>query len=311
MSETKSLYIVGHPVTHSKSPVMYNALYSNLGLPWHYDFMDIADASSAQKFLNGDDYLSVNITTPYKPEAFEAAEIKAASATLAKGVNLLINKEGHKLGYNVDGVGCVEFLEHMGIEFKDAQVVVCGTGPTALSILHACAQAGASTITLLGRDKNRACDVLTEYVDNYRHLASTAIPLPSANEKHLSFVEAYEHAEFKFGTYATSTKALSAADVIIDATVLGMKDGDPAPFDTSLLREGQVVLDTVYGHGTTALVAAARECGCRVFDGAGMLVSQAVLSATIVCEVENVELDKSYAELFDIMAKAANFSFEM
>lgn len=304
---TKKLFIVGHPVGHSKSPVMYNAAYERLGLDWEYGFKDIDDQDAALAFLRDGDYLSVNITTPCKPQAFEASDLKAATALLAGGVNLIVHKEGRRLGYNVDGQGCVLFLEREGVSFADAKVVVCGTGPTALSILHACAQAGAREVVLLGRDKERARGVLERYVDEYRELVSTAIPLPAAKDGHLGFAEAYDHVEYRFGAYETSKKAIRSADVVIDATTLGMHEGDPAPFDTELLSASQVVMDTVYGHGESALIAAAKDTGCRTFDGAGMLVSQAVLSATMVCEVEGVECDLSYEELFDIMARAADF----
>lgn len=308
----QSLYIVGHPVSHSKSPVMYNAVYSKLGLPWHYDFMDVGEDGNdrALDFLRGSGYLSVNVTTPCKPAAFDAADAKASTAILTGGVNLMVAKDGHHLGYNVDGQGCVRFLEREGVTFEGSRVVVCGTGPTSLSILHACAQAGAGSITLLGRSKERTRSVLEGYVERYRHLVSTAISLPSPNDGHLGFAEAYENARFSFGAYPTSRKALSEADVVIDATVLGMRAGDPAPFDTSLLSGSQVVMDTVYGHGETALISAAKAVGCRAFDGAGMLVSQAAISATTVCEVSGIDLRADYDELFEIMADAAGFEFE-
>lgn len=303
----KKLYILGHPVAHSKSPAMYNAVYERLGLPWTYGLMDLSTAEEARDFIAGRDYLSLNVTTPYKPQAYEAATVKAATAQLARGVNLLVAKEQHLIGYNVDGQGCVRFLEREGVDFRERSVAVCGTGPTALSILHAAVVAGAAQVLLLGRDKDRTRSVLERYVEDFRHLASTAISLPAPEDNHLGFAEAYEHADYKFGTYETSKKAIAAADIVIDATVLGMREGDPAPFDTALLHGGQAVMDTVYGHGETALVAAARAAGCRAFDGAGMLVSQGVLTATILAEIEDVPAMPGYDELFDIMAKAAGF----
>lgn len=307
----ENLYIVGHPVDHSKSPEMYNAAYEKLGLDWSYGKKDLPDHDAALEFLRSNDYLSVNITTPYKPDAFEAADALGATAKLAKGVNLLVNKEGKRIGYNVDGQGCVAYLERAGVTFKGKKVAVCGTGPTALSILHACAIAGAADVLLLGRDKERTRRILEHYVEDFRRLVSTAIIFPGAAdgiEGHLSFKEAFEEVEFKFGTYETSTKAIAAADIVIDATILGMKEGDPSPFDTSLLSGGQVVMDTVYGHGTSALLAAAEKRGCKTFDGAGMLVSQAAITASIVCEVAGVDMGLSYDDLFDIMAKAADFN---
>ena len=303
----EKLYILGHPVSHSKSPAMYEAAYSKLGLDWEYGFMDLPTKQEAEAFLASNDFLSLNITTPYKPQAYDAAEIKASTAQLAHGVNLLANKNGTLLGFNVDGQGAVRFLEREGVRFMGAKVAVCGTGPTALSILHACVLAGAREVLLLGRDKERSKLTLEKYADEYRHLASTAIPMPSADDDHLSFGEAYENASFKFGSYETSKKAIAASDVIVDATVLGMKEGDPAPFDTSLLHEGQVVMDTVYGHGETALIRAAKEAGCLAYDGAGMLVSQAALTAITLFEVFNVPVDARYDSLFDIMSEAAGF----
>ena len=63
---------------------MYNALYAWLGLPWRYDLMDCATDEEARGFLQARDCLSVNVTTPYKPHAFEAATARAASAKLAQ-----------------------------------------------------------------------------------------------------------------------------------------------------------------------------------------------------------------------------------
>ncbi len=220
----ENLYILGRGISHSRSPVMYNALYEKLGLDWHYDFMDLPSTEKAQEFLAAHDFLSINITTPYKPEAYKAATYKAATAKLARGVNLLVNKDGVLVGYNVDGDGCVSYLEREGVDFTDKRVAVCGTGPTSLSILHACAQAGAKELLLLGRDKDRCSEVISRYLDEYHHLASTAIDLPSAIDGHLSFVQAYENADFKFGSYSTSKNAIAAAD---RCDVVGHECGRP------------------------------------------------------------------------------------
>ena len=114
-SEGERLYILGHPVAHSKSPVMYNALYERLGLPWTYALADYVELDDARAFLDARDFLSVNITTPYKPLAFQAATRKAASAQLAQGANVLVRKDDQLIGFNTDGDGCVKFLELAGV----------------------------------------------------------------------------------------------------------------------------------------------------------------------------------------------------
>lgn len=301
------LFILGHPIGHSKSPAMYNAVYEKMGLNWTYGFMDCEKTAEAEAFLAAREFLSINITTPYKPQAYAAADVRAASAQLAKGANVLVNKGGVLIGYNVDGEGCVGYLERQGVKFNEARVAVCGTGPTALAILHAAVQAGAAEVVLLSRNKDRSRAVLEEYAETYRVLAGTAVALPSAKEGRLGFREAYEHVNLRFGSYDTSRQAIAAADVIIDATTLGMHEGDPAPFDTGLLSSRQTVFDVVYGHGPTALVTAAREAGCAACDGAGMLVAQAVATVGIVCDIAEVPLMLSFNELFDTMALAAGF----
>lgn len=303
----ENLYLLGHPIAHSKSPVMYNAVYGRLGLPWRYELADLACEDEARAFLAARDFLSVNITTPYKPHAYEAATHKAASAKLARGANLLVKHGEALLAYNTDGQGCVAFLERTGFDFSGASVAVCGTGPTALSILHACAIAGADVAMLVGRDKERSRKVLEGYVERFGLLANATVDLPAAQAHHRSFRTAYERTTFKFGSYTTSTKALAAADLVVNATPLGMNEGDGSPFDVELLSTGQTVFDAVYGHGETALVRAAREAGCTVHDGAGMLVAQAVATVHAVCDLAEVDVALSDDELFALMAEAAGF----
>ena len=304
---TEHLYLLGHPIAHSLSPAMYNAVYERLGLPWRYELADCATEDEARAFLDARDFLSINITTPYKPLAFAAATAKAATAKLALGANVLVKKGNALIGFNTDGQGCVSYLERTGFSFAGKRVAVCGTGPTALSILHAGAVAGADVVMLVGRDKERSRSVLESYVERFGLLANATVDLPAAQAHHRSFRTAYERTTFKFGSYTTSTKALAAVDLVVNATPLGMNEGDDAPFDTALLRVGQTVFDAVYGHGETALVQAARAAGCTVHDGAGMLVAQAVATVHAVCDLAEVDVSLSDDELFALMADAAHF----
>lgn len=304
---TKHLYLLGHPIAHSLSPAMYNAVYSRLGLPWSYELADFATEGEARTFLDAREFLSINITTPYKPLAYQAATAKAATAQLAQGANVLVKKGSTLIGFNTDGQGCVSYLERTGFSFAGKRVAVCGTGPTALSILHACAVAGADVAMLVGRDKERSRKVLEGYVERFGLLANATVDLPSAQAHHRSFRTAYERTTFKFGSYTTSTKALAAADLVVNATPLGMNAGDEPAFDTGLLCPDQTVFDAVYGHGETALVRAAREAGCTVHDGAGMLVAQAVSTVRTVCDLAEIEVSLSDDELFSLMAEAAGF----
>lgn len=304
----QKLYVLGHPVGHSKSPVMYEAAYGALGLPWDYGLMDCPDDECARAFLDERDFLSINITTPFKPLALAVATVQSPSARLAEGANVLIN--GARVGasegltaFNTDGVGCVGYLRRCGVDFSRASVVVCGTGPTSRAILHAVINAGAAKTTLLGRDLLRTRATVEAYVNKLIGIARSPLDAESLEaQKTLDLLASHV---VQAGSYQTADGVIASATVIIDATSLGMLEGDPAPFDTALLRQNQVVFDTVYGHGETALLKAARKTGCRAFDGAGMLVGQAVATVELVCTSAGVELTVDPGALFDLMAQAA------
>lgn len=280
-------YVLGHPVGHSKSPAMHNAAYKALGIDWEYGFADREAEPDARAFLRDRSWRALNVTMPWKPLAYELADSRSVAADLAQGANVLVNWDGQLHADNTDGKGCVSYLQRCGVRFDGARVVVCGTGPTSLAIMHACVQAGCAHATLLGRDAEKARRSLAFYRD--RSAAAQA------------------GAEFAAGSYEEAAEALADATLIVDATPLGMKPGDPAPFDTSVLAAGQVVFDVVYGHGETALVAAARAAGCTTYSGEGMLVAQAVETVQDIASITGAFAVPAQTDLFSVMAEAAGF----
>ena len=294
------LYVLGHPVAHSKSPAMHNAAYRALGLPWDYGFMDCPDEACAREFLADGCWLGANITMPYKPLALAAADRASDAARLAGGANVLVRTSGGLRADNTDGTGCIAYLQREGVDFRGAAVAVCGTGPTSQALMHAALQAGAASVCLLGRDGARSRAAVEAYRQRARELGLPAIAAAGGG--------AASGQQVLAGcSYAQGADALAGAAVVLDATPLGMAAGDPAPFDTGLLHEGQAVFDVVYGHGETALLAAARAAGCRAFDGAGMLVAQAVETVRDLVDWLEVPVDLQQADLFPLMAQAAGF----
>lgn len=334
--EPQRLFLLGHPIGHSKSPAMYNAVYPLLGLKWEYGFADIPDEADARVFLAARDFLSVNITMPYKPHAFAAADVRDASAVLAHGANVLVKRlDGSLAAYNTDGEGCVLAIKRTGFVLDGSRVAVCGTGPTSLAIMRACALAGAAEVRLLSRSAERAQVAVERYRaeclecgaaagEEEGHAADSCAAsslslrvgcqegeieecrVASAKSTATRLAPAAS-ARIAGGSYADSCEYLAACDLVVNATPLGMNAEDPAPFDTSVLRAGQTVFDCVYGHGTTELVRAAREAGCSTSNGASMLVAQAVATVRIVCEAAGVPVGLSDEELFAAMATAADF----
>ena len=283
--------LIGDPVAHSLSPVMHNALYQELGKVkwpfsrWHYSAVRCASEEEAAHQINlvrTGRYRGMNITMPYKKLAATCADFADAAVIAAGGANVLVRDEELKLcAYNTDGRGAVRAIERVtDTPLADARVLICGTGPTSLAIATASAQAGAREVTLLSRDEAKA--------------------LSCVNRIRTS-IEPHEASVLHGRNYAQVDMLVPRADVIVDATPRGMHPDDEAIIDTKLLHKGQVVLDTVYGHGETALLAGAWRQGAICMDGLEMLIEQAALSVEIWADAMAlpVEVDR------DVMRHAA------
>lgn len=283
--------LIGDPVAHSLSPVMHNVLYAELGKikwpfsQWSYKAVQCTDRESALYQINlvrTGRTRGMNITMPWKKLAFECADFAEPAVMAAGGANVLVRDEDFKLcAYNTDGKGAIGAIERTTQQsLAGAKVVVCGTGPTSLAITTAAAQAGAAAVNLMSRDEMKALSSINRIRTN---------------------LDPQEASVLHGTNYSHASKLVPEADIIVDATPCGMNPGDEAIIDTSLLHEGQVVLDTVYAHGETALLAGAKEHGAIAMDGLEMLVEQAALSVEIWADAMAlpIEIDR------DIMRRAA------
>ncbi len=262
--------LIGDPVAHSLSPRMHNHLYRTLAAEtplfstWSYTAVLCPDEEEAARriaLVRTGRYRGMNVTMPYKRLAAAAADSLDASAEVAGGANVLVREGFRLVGYNTDGAGAagaVERAGHMDLRMREA--CVCGTGPTSLAIACALAEARAARVTLFSREPVKA----------ERAAASLRAHLPHGNRCAVAGAG-----------YADAARLVPGADVFVDATPRGMERGDAPIVDTALFHEGQVVLDVVYAHGTTALVGGARERGACAIDGLEMLVEQAALSVEI------------------------------
>ncbi len=275
---TKML-LLGKNIAHSLSPVMYAAAFAKAGLDWTYEVRDVATEEEARAVIAGEDWIAMNITTPYKTLALELADQKETAAQAAGGANLLVRTDEGIKAFNTDGIGCTAYVSRQGITPQQCNVAVCGTGPTARAIVYAMVAAGAKRTAIFSRDKDRAIKAAQNTCGGV-------------------FAQTYEDGE----------EFLRTAELIIDATTLGMNEGDPAPFDTAILSANQTVMDVVYGHGLTALRAGAQAAGCKTFDGQGMLVMQACVSLQNIFALHK-ELERlPFMDAYEAMAGAVGLA---
>jgi shikimate dehydrogenase len=308
---SEHLYLLGHHIKHSKSPDMYNAVYAQWGLPWTYSLADISSEKNAERFLERGEYLALNITTPYKSLAYKAADRRSSSAVLARGANILTFARGEKVVYDTDGRGFVRYLKRLGFGFNGARIAICGTGPTARAIMHASALEGAREVSLVSRSFSNAQQVLEDYKANLDYYEHTEDDEAYLTGEGLKLNEVSSRVSFLGRDYDELKDVLSQVDLVVNATPLGMKRRDPAPFDTSLINSNQVAFDVVYGHGETAFVAGAKSQGAKVLDGSGMLVGQAVATIQVLMHTTQYRMLLSEDDLFDFLAKAAGFNLKL
>ncbi|NTU70824.1 MAG: shikimate dehydrogenase [Coriobacteriia bacterium] len=254
--------VIGWPIEHSLSPVMHNAVYEQLGLDWVYLPLPVADEISLHRVvaaIRALPFVGFNVTMPYKAAVVDLCDEVATAARLAGAVNTVHCVDGKLVGYNTDGRGLLESLEdEVGFVPEGKRVALLGAGGAAGAALVGFILGRASGVDVISRDIEKADDLIDRVIGAAKNTDLGAV------------------------TFEDAMSAVQNADLIVNATPLGMNDGDPSPIPAGWLREGQVVLDMVYGRPRpTALFADAVAAGARVIDGLGMLVGQGATAVDI------------------------------
>ncbi|MFK0297750.1 NAD(P)-binding domain-containing protein [Brevundimonas sp. NPDC090276] len=232
--------IAGQPVAHSLSPVIHNA--------WlEADDIDGAYMPFAPKDAAGFAILvaagraglvqGLNVTAPFKEQAFALADEASAAAQATGSANILVFQDGRVLADSSDGVGVLYALSEQApaLNLKGAVVVMLGAGGAARASAGALIEAGAS-IRILNRSRDRA-----------EALAADLGPAVSV----------------------AGEIALAEADLVINA--LSVRPD----IDLSVLKPTAVVMDMTYKPVVTPFLAAARARGLTTVDGLAMLIGQA------------------------------------
>lgn len=242
---------MGHPVGHSRSPLIHGYWLRALGLPGAYLREDVtpADFPAFVAALRERGYVGGNCTVPHKEAAFRLADVTTDRARAVGAVNTLWFEDGRLCGDNTDGIG---FLAHLsasqpGWETVTGTVVILGAGGAARGIVAALLAAGVDRVVIANRTPGRAEDLAQLFGKRASACDWTALPT-----------------------------VLPAADLLINTTSLGMQGQPPLDLDIAPLGRDAIVADIVYVPLDTPLLAQARRRGHRTTDGLGMLLHQAV-----------------------------------
>lgn len=239
--------VIGHPIRHSLSPIIYNAAFAAAGLDWVFVALDVPDGAGREALdamrVLGIDWLSV--TMPHKAAAADAVDELTDDARALHAVNCVVNRDGRLVGHSTDGPGFVRALDaEIGFTPAGRSCAVLGAGGAARAVVVALARAGAAEVVVVNRTPARAEEAAA--------LAGRVGRVGAADD-------------------------VTGADLVVNATPVGMGGDRAAPIDPDHLRAGQVIADLVYEPPMTPLLAAAAARGLVTVNGLGMLVQQAAL----------------------------------
>jgi shikimate dehydrogenase len=246
---TRLAAIIGSPVAHSLSPAIHRAAFDAAGVDWTYATFEVApghapEALDAMRTLG---IAGLSVTMPHKEAVAAVVDRLDPAARSLHSVNTVSWDGDQLVGSSTDGAGFVASLADANVTVAEAKIAVIGAGGAARSVIDALARAGASDITVLNRTPERA--------------EAAAALTPVASPGILSDIK--------------------RADIVVNATSVGMGDDTSLPCDPALLHAGQTVADLVYHPLETQWMTTAAERGARTVDGLGMLVHQAALQQRI------------------------------
>lgn len=252
---TKNYVVVGNPIEQSKSPLIHSLFAEQTGEDIYYT-KQLVDEGNFEKFAdaffaNADNH-GMNITMPFKGDAFSYADSLSSTAELAGAVNTLVKQSnGMILGENTDGLGLVSHIkEYLGWELKSKSILVLGAGGAVRGVLLPLLNAQPKHVRIANRTESKA-KTLAEKFDKFGSIDASSF---------------------------SALAGLKPFDMIINGTSTGLT-GDVPPIPTSLIDENTHVYDMVYSSNLTPFLAFAKKYGAtHLSDGLGMLVGQAAIS---------------------------------
>jgi shikimate dehydrogenase len=260
--------VFGHPVRHSGSPAMQNAAMAALGLDWRYVAFDVRpeDLAEALRGVKVMGFAGVNLTVPHKILAVDLVDELDESAKRWGAVNTVrvegLDFQGKwKLlweftdqpvqvrlhGFNTDADAISRsIVEDLGMELRGKRVLLLGAGGAGRTTALKLASDGVAELFLVNRTRSKSESIAAEIRENHPQV-TVSLGYPPGE-----------------------------ADLIVNATSLGLKPKDALPLDEALfpLKRSTAVYDMIYSPVKTELLARAAAAGCRTANGIGMLVYQ-------------------------------------
>lgn len=248
LGDVRRCAVLGSPIEHSLSPALHRAAYTQLGLDWTYDKLEI-DQHRLASFVAGLDesWRGLSLTMPLKVAVLELGEVDQLAQLAGAGNTLILEADTRRV-YNTD-VGGLAWAVRQVTTVPLPRVTILGTGATASAALIAAAQLGAQQVTVAARTPSRAepLRALSRELGVELEIRPWWARLPQTN-------------------LAVSTVVSGAADTIA-----------PSVADSTPL-----IVDAIYDPWPTVLATTAQQAGCTVISGRDLLIGQALLQIELM-----------------------------
>ena len=253
MNKIKKFAVVGHPVAHSKSPMIHRLFAKQFDLLLSYEKFDFSPDQLQYKLdeLKEQEYTGLNITLPFKKNAFLYCTDLSAKARQTESVNTIIFKKNQIYGDTTDGIGLVNDLLLNKVKLASSNILLLGAGGAAQGVLMDLIINRPATLALYNRTLEKAEMLVNKYK---AEAENNNVGLAVFNQK---------TDNFNF-------------DVVINATSAGIL-GNELPIAMNAFQSNTFYYDMTYGV-ETAFLREAKKCNANFSDGLGMLVCQAAES---------------------------------
>ncbi|KZX16935.1 shikimate dehydrogenase [Methanobrevibacter curvatus] len=273
-SKTILMGLIGHPVEHSVSAQMHNAIYKSLGLNYVYLNFDV-EKDYLKKAINGAKALNVlgfNVTIPHKTNVLNELDEFDFMANMIGAVNTIHFKDKIAKGYNTDGIGAIKAIKEK-TSLKDKKVVILGAGGAARAISFQTAISGISELVILNRSLNKA-----------KSLSYDCERILKENLEELeNFKEFKPDIKINYGELDKIEEEIKDGDILINTTSVGLYPNvNQEPLaKAGILHSDLIVNDVIYNPLETRLLKEAKIAGATTISGVKMLIYQGAESFKI------------------------------
>ncbi len=266
---TKKYGIIGNPIKHSLSPILHNYWFEKYKIDANYSIIEIENSGIPELInrIKNKDIIGINITLPYKQKIVPHIDVLINDAEITSSVNtVFLDDKGIIVGENTDvfGLQAAYLKEVDNINRKNALVI--GAGGVSPSVILSLKKCGVKNISIANRTVEKCIFLKKKF-------------------KYLNIIN-----------WSNLKNELKNYDIIINATSLGLKNGQDFNFNFDQVKNSLIYIDTIYNPLETKTFKYLKEKNIRVFNGLEMFIYQGQKAFYLWTKI-NPEIDQKLIEL--------------